>query len=300
MKQFECIHVTSCTAQTVHCVYLAYMLLIWLAVFHTSNSPKCMSTLCLLAILDMYHLLDTNKSLRGSSRLMTPTKVCAICELRLPFTISYVRNIAVKCRARCLPNDLFFSPPRSRLIPLYGRKWGASDICSKTEAQRASLPFSLFFRRCKTQQTSERQSWDKIWTPKSNYKRQMTLISHRVWQLLSTCGETAGGPHNPSVSLSLSCSVSHVSLQRNARGPWYVASSTQNTWWSTGLFLSQKTRGVIVWQFLNYCRFSPNPFITLFASVVLCYLCCVYLFVFWICDFWVLWGFFCSLALAFG
>lgn len=139
-------------------------------------------------ILNVYQVLDATKSLRGSSQFMTLTKVRAICELRLPFTTSYARNMAAKCRELCQMTFFFFPPARSRLIPVYSRKWGASDICLKLKPNK---PLSSFFlcERSKTQQTSGTAETRF----ELNYKRQMTLISHKVWQLLSTCKEIVGG-----------------------------------------------------------------------------------------------------------
>lgn len=188
-------------------------------------------------ILDVYRVLDTNKSLRGSSQFMTLTQVRAICELRLPFTTSYARNIAVKCRERW-QMTFFSAPARGRLIPVYCRKWGASDICLKLKPNKALCSFFLC-GRCKTLQTWERQSWDKIWTPKSNYKRQMTLISHKVWQLLSTCKETV----SLTLSLSLALSVSHVSFSDKCLGPLDRFPPLHTKWVITSFFFYRIEEG---------------------------------------------------------
>lgn len=75
---------------------------------HTSNLLSCTSSLRSPATvsvdqrLDVHQVLDMNKSLTGSSRFMTLTRVRAIGELRLPFTTSYAKwNIAAKRRERC-------------------------------------------------------------------------------------------------------------------------------------------------------------------------------------------------------
>lgn len=87
-----------------------------------------------------------------------------------------------------LPNDLFFPPARSRLIPVYSRERGASDICLKVKPRQA-VPFFFLCGRSKTQQTTDTAETRF----ELNYKRQLTLISHKLWQLLSTCKEIVGG-----------------------------------------------------------------------------------------------------------
>lgn len=133
---------------------------------------------------------------------------------------------AKNARRFFFPIDLFFPAARDETHPSLYQKVRCIWHLLESEAQQASL-LLLLCGRCKTLQTWERQSRDKIWTPKSNYKRQMTLISHEVWQLLSTCKETVVvGAHNPSVSFSLSSPTPSLPLslsatsdfQTNARG----------------------------------------------------------------------------------
>lgn len=86
-------------------------------------------------------LSQTNPS-EEAVRLLTLTKVRAICELRLPLPL-HTQEILL-WKARALPNDLFFSPARSRFIPVYCRKWGASDICLKLKPNKLLASFSFF------------------------------------------------------------------------------------------------------------------------------------------------------------
>lgn len=212
----------------------------WLACLLPQLTYNHAWTLCLMATVRIYQRHPGRVS--GARHKQIPQRKQSVydshpSELRLPFTTSYARNIAVKCRERW-QMTFFSAPARGRLIPVYCRKWGASDICLKLKPNKALCSFFLC-GRCKTLQTWERQSWDKIWTPKSNYKRQMTLISHKVWQLLSTCKETV----SLTLSLSLALSVSHVSFSDKCLGALDRFPPLHTKWVITSFFFYRIEEG---------------------------------------------------------
>lgn len=142
---------------------------------------------------------------------MAHSEVHAICELRLPFNTSCTRNMSVRYPDRCQITFFPLFPARNRLISVYSKKWGASDICLKLKPKLFSA-FFYFCRRFQTLQTCERQSWDKIWTCKSNYNREMTVIS----QLLAAPKYM----HH----LFFSVSQSRQYFRQMRLGPWKVTS----------------------------------------------------------------------------
>ena len=84
-------------------------------------------------------LTQTNPS-GGSSRYVNLTKVHAICELRLPFSISYARNIAVKYRECCQITPFFLLQEADSSQFIVG-----SEVHLTSARNRSSTSQSLLF-----------------------------------------------------------------------------------------------------------------------------------------------------------
>lgn len=94
----------------------------------------------------------------------------------------------------------FFSPARSRLIPVYSRKWGASDICLKLKPNK---PLSSFFFVGEVR-TYRREA--KLWQDlNSQVKLQKSVDINIILDLAAPkYMQGGGGTYNPSVSLFFS------------------------------------------------------------------------------------------------
>lgn len=227
-----------------------------------------MSTLCLLASVGIYQRLPGRVS--GARHKQIPQRKPSLrdrhqraCHLwvRAPF-MAPSRKYSCEMPTTRLPNDLFYVPPATRrLIPVDGRKWGGLTSAWIWSPTSFPLLYSPSWRR-QSLQTRQEHSWDQIWTPESNYKRQMTLISHTFWQLLSTCREShqsASPPPPPPPSLSQMSAWLWLA-------PWFTVKLGDQQW-----SLSEKKTDVLVW-FCWLCFFPPKPPIILCS---ICFLVCV-------------------------